>query len=144
MILFWFLHIYHHKLIKHLIQQFCRSSILVQMVLYFCNSLSLSIQKDINLLSLFLSLLLSLKVLTYPLILGNIRNNGHVASSKYPVKFSRLFVLINFEITILSIITSEFCLGFFAPKFFFCNLCLTKSLHYHTIRKCCCHYFLAN
>ena len=54
------------------------------MVLYFSKSLSssISIQKDINLIYLFLSSPLFLYVWTYPLILGNIKTNGLTASSK--------------------------------------------------------------
>ena len=45
----------------------------------------------------------ALNVLIYPLILGIIRNNGLIALSKYPIKYFELvFVLTNFEITILS------------------------------------------
>ena len=52
------------------------------MVLYFSDSFSSSIRKDINLL------FLSLKVLTYPLILGNIKTNVLTTSSKYVPRFS--------------------------------------------------------
>ena len=72
------------------------------MLSYFSNSLSPSIWKNIYLLSLSLSLFLSLKVLTYPLILGNIKTNGLLTSSKHAIKCLRLFcILINFEMDIL-------------------------------------------
>ena len=88
---------------------------LVQIVLYFSNSFSSSIQKDINLLFLFLSPSLTSYVLTYPLILGNIKTNGLITLSKYPIKYLQLvFVLINFEITILSTLTSQTFIGFSA------------------------------
>ena len=54
------------------------------MVSYFSNSSSSSIHKDINLL--YLPLSLTLKVLTYPLILGNFKTNGLMTLSKYPIK----------------------------------------------------------
>ena len=76
---------------------FFKSSILVQIILYCSYSLSSSIWKDINVL------LLSLKILTYPLLLGSIKTNGLTTSSKYPIKYLELFFAsINFEITILS------------------------------------------
>ena len=62
---------------------FLKSSILVQIALYFSNSFSSSIQKDINLL--FPSLILN--VLTYPLILGIIKTNGLIVLSKYQIKY---------------------------------------------------------
>ena len=95
--LFLFLCIYHYKLVKHSIQYFFKSSILVQMLSYF----SSSIQEDINLL------FLSLNVLTYLLTLGNIKTNALIASSKYLIKYLELiFVSINFEIIIASTSTS--------------------------------------
>ena len=67
------------------------------MVLYFSNRFSPSVSKDISFL------FFSLKVLTYSLILGNIKTNGLVTSSKYPIKYLELFfVSIKFDITILS------------------------------------------
>ena len=86
MFLFWFLFIYYHRLLKHLIQ----SSILVQMVLYFSNSFSLSTRKNINLLVLSLSPCLTLNILTFPLILDNTKINGFITLSKYPIKYLRL------------------------------------------------------
>ena len=53
-----------------------------------------SICKDINIYLFF-----SLKVLTYPVILGYIKTNGLKTSSKYPLKYSEIFfVSLNFEI----------------------------------------------
>ena len=67
------------------------------MVLYFSNRLPLSIRKGINLLLLFL------KILTNPLVLSNIKTNGLITSSKYPINYLEpFFVSISFEITILS------------------------------------------
>ena len=115
------------------------------MVLYFSNSLS-SLHKDINLLFLFLSSPLSLNILIYPLILGNIKTSGLTTSSKYPIKHLELFfVTTNFEMIILSTLTSQFFIGFFRRiRFFFCYLYLTKSQHYNTIKKMLWHYLLAN
>ena len=85
------------------------------MALYFSNSFSSSIRKDINLLFLFLSPSLTLNVLTYPLILGIIKTNGPMALSKYPIQYLELdFVLTNFEIAILSTLASQIFIGFFA------------------------------
>ena len=52
------------------------------MVLYFSKSLLSSIQKDINLIFLFLSWRLFLNVGAYALILGNIKTNALTISSK--------------------------------------------------------------
>ena len=57
---FGFLYICHHRLVKGLI--FLDSSILVQTDLYFSDSFSSSIRKDISLLLLSLSLCLTLNV----------------------------------------------------------------------------------
>ena len=61
-------------------------SILVQIALYFFNSFSSSIQKDVNLLILSSTL----NVSTYPLVLGIIKTNGLIASSKYSIKYLKL------------------------------------------------------
>ena len=58
------------------------------MVLYFFNSLSSTMLKEMNLL------ILPLKVLTYPFILGNIKTNGRYLEEL-------LLVSIDFDITIL-------------------------------------------
>ena len=58
------------------------------MVLYFFNSLSSTMLKEMNLL------ILPLKVLTYPSILGNIKTNGRYLEEL-------LLVSIDFDITIL-------------------------------------------
>ena len=76
---------------------FYKSSILVQKVLYFSNRLSSSMQKDINFVFLSLSPPLTLKDITYALILDNIKTSGFITSSKYPI-----FVLVNFKATTLS------------------------------------------
>ena len=74
-------------------------------------------RKHIELLFSFLSSSLTLNVVTYPLILGNIKTNCLITISKYPIKQLELvFVSTNFEITILSNfinITSQISLGFF-------------------------------
>lgn len=76
---------------------FLQSSVLVQIVLYFSNGLSLSILKDINFLSL------NLNVVTYPFTLGDIEISPQIISFKHPFKSLELFfVSINFEISILS------------------------------------------
>ena len=70
MFLFWFLYISFHGLVKHLIQYIFKSSILVEIALYFPINFSSSTQKDINLLILSSAL----NVLTYHL--GIIKTNG--------------------------------------------------------------------
>ena len=61
-------------------------SILVQIALYFFNSFSSFIQKDVNLLILSSTL----NVSTYPLVLGIIKTNGLIALSKYSIKYVEL------------------------------------------------------
>ena len=108
MFLFWFLCIYHPKLVKHLIQYFFKYSILLQIALYFSNNFSSSIWKDINLLILSSSPSLTLNVLIYPLSLCIIKTNGLKSLSEYPIKYlESIFVLTNFEITILSTLTFQ-------------------------------------
>ena len=86
-----------------------KSLILIQIALYFILIGSSSIWKDIKLL--FLSL--TLNFLTYPLILDNTKTDGLTTLSKYAIKYLKLvFVSMNFEITILSILTSEIVIGF--------------------------------
>ena len=72
-------------------------------------------------------------LLKYLLILGNIKTNGVITSSKYRIKYLELFnVSINFYITILSTSTSQIFIGFFgAIKFFFYYFYLIKSEHYY-------------
>ena len=78
------------------------------MVLYFSNNFSSSTYKDI---------FFSLKGLTYLLILGNIKANGLITSSKYAIKYLEVFfVSINFEITVLLTPTSQIFILFY---FFF-------------------------
>ena len=137
MFLFWILYIYHHRLVKHFSSIFFKSLILVQIALYFSYSFSSSIRKDINLLILSLSPFSTLNVLIYPLILGIIKTNALIVLSKYLFKYLELvFVLINFEITILSTLTSQIFTGFFCRiNFFFCFFCLYKSQHYYNTKK---------
>ena len=79
--------------------KFFKSSILVQIYLYFCNNFTSSIRKGSNLLILFSNL----NVLTYPILLGIIKTNGLTYLSKYPIKYLGLvFDLTNFKIGILS------------------------------------------
>ena len=74
-----------------------------------------SIQKEINLFFLSLSPSLNLNVLTDPVMLNIIKTNGLIVLSKYSVKYLELiFVLPNFEITILSTLTAQVFVGFFA------------------------------
>ena len=57
----------------------------------------------------------SVNLLTYPFILSNIKINGLITLSKYQIKYLQLvFVPINFELTILSILTSQIFIVFFA------------------------------
>ena len=58
----------------------------------------------------------------YTITSNNIKTN-YLITSKYPVKYSELvFVSTNFEITILSKLTSQM-LFFCSIKFFFCYFC---------------------
>ena len=87
------------------------------MVLCFSNNLSLSIGKDINILSLFIFPALSLNVSTYPLLLGNIKTSALITSFKYPIKYLELFsVSTNFEMTILSTSISQVFIGYLHLK----------------------------
>ena len=77
---------------------------------------------------IILILFLSLKVLTYPLISGNIKTNGLITSPKNAIKYFELFfILINFEITILSTSTSQIFVVFFPPYFSFATFVLSKN-----------------
>ena len=67
--------------------------------------------KDINLLFPFLTL----NVIAYPLILDIFKTTGLTVLSQYPIKYLELvFVLTNFEIAILSTLTSQIFVGLFA------------------------------
>ena len=59
----------------------------------------------------------SLKVLTYTLILGNIKTNGLITTTKNPLVYYEIFFIpITFEVTILSTLTFniiKYLLGFF-------------------------------
>ena len=67
--------------------------------------------KDINLLFPFLTL----NVIAYPLILDIFKTTGLTVLSEYPIKYLELvFILTNFEIAILSTLTSQIFLGLFA------------------------------
>ena len=117
MLLFWFSYIYQHKLVMHSIQY--------------------STWQGINLLFLSLYPFLMLNVLTYTLILGNIKTNGLITSSKYPIKYLELFLVsVKLKITILSTLTTQIYIFFYIIKFFFCYFSLAKSQHYYTIKKC--------
>ena len=104
------------------------------MTLYFPNSFSTSIQKVINLMLLSLTPSLTLNVLTYPLILGIIKTNGLIPLSNFiPIKYLELvFVLTNFEITILSTLSSQILTGFLKNKtfLFYISLRISKLLYY--------------
>ena len=76
-------------------------------------------EKDINLLFATLSPSFTVTVLTYSLILGIIATNGAIALSKYPIKYLELvFALTNFEITVLSTLTSQIFKDFSEAKNF--------------------------
>ena len=61
----------------------------------------------------------SLKVLIYPLILGNIKTNGISTLSEYLIKYLELvLVSINVEKTILLTSTSQNLFGFLRHKIF--------------------------
>ena len=72
-----------------------------------------------------------LNVLTYPLILGIIKTNGLIIILNFtPIKYLELvFVSINFEITILSTLTSQI---FSSIKLFslFLSLQISQLLYY--------------
>ena len=118
------------------------------MVLYFSNRLPLSIRKGINLLLLFL------KLLTNPLVLSNIKTNGLITSSKYPINYLEpFFVSISFEITILSTEEPKFLVVSLHHKILlfllfpcqtsaFCCLYLLANLHKHSSKKTCAEYLL--
>ena len=68
-------------------------------------------RKEINLLLLSSTL----NILTSPLILGIIKTNGLIDLSTHPIKYLELvFVLTNIKIIILSTLTSQISIGFFA------------------------------
>ena len=102
-----------------------RSSILVQMVIYFSNNLSSSLSPSLR-----------LNVLTYLLIFDDIKTNGFITLSKYLMKYLQLsFVSTNFQMTILLTSTSQtFVVFFLHHKFFFWYFCLSKSQYYYTIK----------
>ena len=109
-----------------------KSSILLQIVLYFSNSFSSSIRKDTNLL--FPSL--TLNVLTYPLVLGIIKTNSLIVLSKYPIKCLELvFLLTNFEIYMIKINIPNFYRPFCSIKIFFCYFSVSESHHYYAMNK---------
>ena len=57
-----------------------------------------------------------LNALKYPLVSGNIKTSGLITLSKSPIKYLKLvFVLTNFEISILSTWTSQISIGYFGP-----------------------------
>ena len=64
-----------------------------------------------------ISFLFFWKTFSYMLVLGNIKTNVLIASSKYPVKYLKLFFApVNVELTVLSTLTSQILIVFFAPK----------------------------
>ena len=102
---------------------FFRSSILVQMVFYFSNSLSWSIGKRINLLFLF-SYPRIFKCLDLSTHFRQSQNDGLITSYKYPVKYLDLFFgSTNLDITKLPTLTS-FYLLFYPIKFSFSTFAL--------------------
>ena len=69
-----------------------------------------------NLLLLSLSTSSTFKVLTYSPILDNIKTNDLITISKYPIEsLDLVFILINFEMTILLGRTYQILITFFAP-----------------------------
>ena len=64
---------------------------------------------------------------------------------KYRIKYLELvFVSTKFEITTLSVLTSQIFIGFLQRKIFLLLLFLSKSQHDCTIRKLFSHYFLVH
>ena len=101
------------------------------MALNFSKSFSSYIQKEINLLSF-----LTLNVLTYPLILGIIKSNCLIALSKYPIQYlESVFVLTNFEITILSTLIFQIFIGFLQNETFLLLFLSLQILIYYTMNK---------
>ena len=93
------------------------------MLLLFFNSFSSPIQKNINLLSLSLTLI----IITHQLIIGNIKTNNLRTLSNYPIKyleivFELVFLSINFEITILSILTFQIFIYLSIIYLFLCSI----------------------
>ena len=98
-------------MVKHSVQHFLCLQSYSKCFFIFSDILSSSIWKDINLLFLILN------VLTYSISLGNIKNNGLITLSKYSIKYLELvFALTNFEITILSTLTSQILITFLASQ----------------------------
>ena len=139
MLIFCLLYIYHHRLVEHLIQYVLSLQSYSKWFYVFSNSFSSSIQKDINLLFLSLFSSSAWNALTYLLPLGNIKTNGLITLSNYPIKYLELvFVSTYFEMTILSTLTSGFFFFFFffcTIKYFFSYFYFAKSQHYYTINK---------
>ena len=122
---------------------FFKSSIIAQMALYFSDSFSSFMHKDINLLFLSLSPSLSLNVLTYPHILGNIKTNGLITSSKYSIKDLELFfVSVKFEIIISS--KSQIFIVFLHQKILILLLLSHQILTLLYYKKKNCRYVLGN
>ena len=89
---------------------------------FFSNSFSSSMQKEISLLFLSLFSSWNLNVLKYPFVLGNIKTNGFITLTKYPIKYLELtFVSANFEMT-----TSLFYKQFFFSAQLHCCLTFLK------------------
>ena len=131
MFLFWFLYIYHHRLVKHLIQYLISLQPCPNGFIFF-NSFSPSMAKQIYWLFVSLSSSLTLKH-----NLGYTKTNGFIGLSKYPINYLEfIFVLTSFEIFIWLQLTFQILIGLFCTiKFFFCYFCLAKSQHYHTFKK---------
>ena len=84
----------------------------------------------------FTLFIFNLNVLTYPPILGIIKTNSLISLSKYPIKYSGLvFVLTNFEITILARLTSQIFIVFFQHKTFLLPFLSFQISHYYTTEK---------
>ena len=145
MFLFCLLYINHHVLAKQSIQHLLSLQSWSKYFLCFCNSLSSYIRKDINFLFLPLSPSLIFNVLIYQVILGNIKTNSFIPSSKYVIKYLELFfVSTNVELAIFINIKIPNFYHFFAP----CNSSfatfISPSLHIIILSKKFCLFFLAN
>ena len=124
-LLFWFLYIYHHRLVKHSTLQnliYFNSSILAQLSPYS-----------------------PLNVLTYPLILGIIKFNSLIALYESSNKMVRIgFVSTNCEITVSSASTSQIFIRMFAAKNFSFTISLSPNYSIIILWEKFCDYFLAN
>ena len=97
------------------------------MIKWFCffpNSLLWSLRKYINLLFLFF-------ISTFTLHDFKYQTNDLITSSNYPVQYFKLFFTsISFEVTILSLLTSQIFIGFLATQILLLPYQILTLLYY--------------